>query len=253
MRITKNLAFAATLLSAAVSAQAEDLSAGIYNVEVSAEVLNNVQAAFPERDPINPAYISYNTDPNLSFTGEGEVSVTFYSEGAGYKNTFGYFTYDLDESGNPTNVVEQTIFANASAQGSGGSLLTGDTVDLGTFDVGDNVGFFVTANGFNGGTNTFYSIDSMNMDGLRHIAMVADTDNELIYLGFEDIKGGGDLDYNDVVFSVTANPFASIDITNIPSGSPEAPQLAGAALALSLLGMRTLARRRRSQHQRLSA
>lgn len=122
----------------------EDLSSSIYNVEVSSETVNYLQTYMPETQELNPAYISEQTDPNLRMIAEGDVSVTFISEGAGYRNSFGYFTYD--DSG---NILEEvTIFSNASAEGSGGSLLAGDTVNLGTFTEGENIGFWVTANGY---------------------------------------------------------------------------------------------------------
>ncbi|NJL46216.1 MAG: DUF4114 domain-containing protein [Leptolyngbyaceae cyanobacterium SM2_5_2] len=41
---------------------------------------------------------------------------------------------------------------------------------------------------------------TQNADRLQHV--VAFQHNEWIILGFEDIIGGGDLDYNDVVFAV---------------------------------------------------
>jgi len=215
---------------------AADLSADIYNVELSADTLNTIQEVYHnESQVMDPAYINSTVDPNLSFVADGDLSVTFISEGAGYQNTFGYFTYTYDANGDPVIGDMVTIFDNASADGSGGSLLAGDTVDLGSFSEGDNVGFFVTADGYNGGTNTFYSVDSLNGDGLRHIAIATDPVTEEIYIGFEDLWGGGDQDYNDVVFTVTATPYAAVDTSGIPSGSPEASFTASFALMLALL------------------
>ena len=237
-----------SLLLVSGTASAADLSDSIYNVEVSPEVLNAIQDSFFEKSVIDPAYLSPTADPNLTFVEQGDLSITFYSEGAGYKNTFGYFTYTQDATGNATILDTQVIFQNASAQGSGGDLLMGDTVDLGTFEAGTNVGFFVMANAnvdtYADAYNTYYSIDSLNHDGIRHIAMVADPDNEMVYLGFEDLYGGGDRDYNDVVFSATATPYASIDTSRIPSGAPEAGQIMSFSIALLLLGVRVLGHRR---------
>lgn len=231
------------LLVGGVSAQAEDLSASIYNVELSADSLNTVQEVFlQEGQVMDPAYINTTVDPNLSFVDTGDLSLTFVTEGAGYLNTFGYFTYDIDAEGNVTVYDEVTIFTNASAVGSGGELQTGDTVDLGTFEAGDNVGFFLTADGANGGTNTYYSIDSLNPDGIRHIAIATDPVTEEIYIGFEDLYGGGDQDYNDLVFTVTATPYAAVDTSGIPTGSPEASSITTFAIALMLLFGQTIAR-----------
>lgn len=210
----------------------EDLSSSIYNVEVSSETVNYLQTYMPETQELNPAYISEQTDPNLRMIAEGDVSVTFISEGAGYRNSFGYFTYD--DSG---NILEEvTIFSNASAEGSGGSLLAGDTVNLGTFTEGENIGFWVTANGYadpNG--YTYYSIDSLNPDGERHIAIVEDPATGALVIGFEDLYNLGDSDYNDVLFTVAVTPYDAIDTSNIPSGAPEASHIATLGIALAML------------------
>lgn len=40
-------------------------------------------------------------------------------------------------------------------------------------------------------------------------------------IGFEDLYGLGDRDYNDVVFTYTATPWEAIDLSQIPAGAPE--------------------------------
>ena len=226
----------ASLLGFNTAYAVEDLSSSIYNVEISPDTVNYLQTFMPEGQALNPAYVSEQTDPNLQFVAEGDVSITFISEGAGFKNSFGYFTYD--DAGNILDEV--TIFNNASALGSGGTLLAGDTVDIGTFQEGVNVGFWLTANGYNNPDgNTYYSIDSLNPDGERHIAIVEDPITGALVIGFEDLYNLGDADYNDVLFTVSVTPFDAIDTSKIPSGAPEASHIATLGIAISMLLAKT--------------
>ena len=147
----------------------------------------------------------------------------FIDEGAGYKNTFGYFVYDDDQN----ILYQETIFSNASETGGGGSLNVGDTVSLGTFEAGSNIGFWLQANGYNDPNgHTYYSLDQYNPDGLRHIAIIQDPANERLIVGFEDLYNLGDQDYNDIVFTFSATPYSAIDTSKIPTGSPEASEVA---------------------------
>lgn len=229
----------------ATAQAAEDLSSTIYNVEMDSQMANEIQSYLPEGGGLNSAFISNSTDPNLHLIGEGDVAVTFIDEGAGFKNSFGYFIYD--DAGNILS--ETTIFSNASEAGGGGTLVAGDTVDLGTFQEGTNIGFWVQADGFNNPNgNKFYSIDSMNPDGLRHIAILEDPDTDQLIVGFEDLYNLGDQDYNDIVFTVTVTPYSALDTSSIPSGAPEASHLATMLIALGMLMLNKLksSRRRKS-------
>lgn len=240
----KSIVVGATLYSlAAFTHAATDLSDGIYHTEFSAQELNEIQQLLPERGGLNPAFISNNTDPNIHLLADAEVDVTFIDEGAGYKNTFGYFVYD----DNQNILYEQTIFSNASKLGGGGSLTAGDSVSLGSFDEGTNIGFWVQANGFNDPNgHTYYSLDQYNPDGLRHIAIINDPSNERFVIGFEDLYNLGDQDYNDVVFTFSASPYSAIDPTKIPTGSPEAGPLATASIALLPFFIAQLRKRKRA-------
>jgi len=242
MRFTKPILFVLLLGAFTHPAfAATDLTDGLYHVDSPAEDLNEIQQLLPENGGLNPAFISNNTDPNIHLLAEAEIELTFIDEGAGYKNSFGYFVYDDNEN----ILYEQTIFSNASEAGGGGSLLTGDTVSLGTFDEGTNIGFWVQADGFNNPDGyKYYSLDQYNPDGLRHIAIIDDPENQRLVIGFEDLYNLGDQDYNDVVFTFTASPYDAIDTSNIPTGSPEAGPMATALIALIVFWLYQNRRRR---------
>ena len=63
---------------------------------VDQDFLNRVALALPERVDVrnnNPNYIASDDKVNLSLKESGEVFVTFLHERAGFRNSFGYFTY----------------------------------------------------------------------------------------------------------------------------------------------------------------
>ena len=142
-----------------------------------------------------------------------------------------FYTYD---SSNPPATAPSAeeitiIFPNVSALGSGGGLQTGDKVKIGNFSAGTGIGWVLLANGWNPWSSTvtsgywqLYSNPDYNPEAdstLRHHnVLLCDTANELIILGFEDIRrdyGSCDNDFNDAIFYVSANPFSAISLTNV--------------------------------------
>jgi len=198
---------------------------------VSIETLELIDGALSEtfRVPAyNPHYITSNYDTDVFLTTQSEVFVTFISEGAGYRNVLGFYTYDTNNppSTAPTDEEITIIFPNSSALGSGGGLQTGDKVSLGTFPAGTAIGWVLLSNGWNGnqvgyGYWQLYSNPDFNPEtdvSLRHHnVLIKDDDNELVVLGFEDIRRDHswcDHDFNDALFYVTANSYSSLKTTN---------------------------------------
>ena len=88
-----------------------------------------------------------------------EGGVTFLSESAGYKNILG--VYKIADDGTIYDV--EILFENASLRGSGGDLIGGDSSTDLNFDIGDEVGFFIVANGFSqGGVPALLDQDGAN-------------------------------------------------------------------------------------------
>ncbi len=190
------------------------------DIEVCSELLPNIYAnVLPERENALTAHPEYfdGTVKDLHISEETELYLTFIDEGAGYKNVLGYYTY---QEGNPPSNVDQldkiVIFPNASAQGSGGQLVRGNTMRLlGTFQPGTVVGFFVIANGWRNGsiTDGYYTqhtdID-FNLSGRQQSIIFFDQTCNSTVIAFEDITvPNGDNDFNDAIFEITAsNPNA---------------------------------------------
>ena len=200
---------------------------------VSVETQEMISNSLPESYPVpdyNPHYISSGYDTNLTINQTADVWVTFISEGAGYRNVLGFYTYDLDNP--PTTAPNDEditiIFPNASALGSGGGLQVGDKVKIGTFEAGTGIGWVLLANAWSSSAGTvgtglwkLYSNPDYNpeaQESLRyHNVLLSDPENERIILGFEDIRrdyGSCDNDFNDAIFYVTASPYAALKTTN---------------------------------------
>jgi hypothetical protein len=193
---------------------------------ISPKFLNNIKASLPESFPVptfNPKYIADGIDSDLKLYDQADVWVTFVAEGAGYKNVLGFYTYDLN---NPPSKAPNTsevtiIFPNVSAAGSGGGLVAGDQVYIGSFPKNTGIGWVLYANGFNGkvttGLWTLFSDPDFNPESKsnqrRHNVLLKDTESDKIVLTFEDIRrdySNCDQDFNDAIFYVTANPQAAI-------------------------------------------
>jgi len=141
---------------------------------VGQNVLEFVAANVPEEFPVpshNPQYLEDNISSNVIFEEDGELWVSFVHEGAGYRNSIGYFTFDPLNP--PTSVDEidarTILFPNTSFKYSGGGLSTGDRIYLGSFEAGTGVGWFLVPNGWNSRTlsvnesnATRYSIEDLN-------------------------------------------------------------------------------------------
>lgn len=208
--------------------------------EISAEFLERVNNSVPESFPVpiyNPHYITAGYDTDIHIEEDADVWVTFVKEGAGYKNVLGFYTYDIDNprTTKPEDHEITIIFPNVSELYSGGGLIAGDRVKLGSFEAGTGIGWVLLANAWNGsgagyGYWQLFSNPDFNPEAeetLRyHNVLLADPDEERIILGFEDIRrdyASCDQDFNDALFYVTASPYTAIKKANFAEVSKEAP------------------------------
>lgn len=146
-----------------------------------------------------------------------DARVYFIGEGAGFANTLGINTEGVGVQGGDPEI----IFPNASSNGvkrtGNEPLLPGDFVELGKIDGGTKLDFFLIADGANGGKNLFTTEASANPDKINHVITFATMYGSYLILGFEDILGGGDRDFNDVLFAVD---LGSVNIAAL-TGTPE--------------------------------
>jgi len=200
---------------------------------VSQDILDMIAASLPEYQPVptyHPEYIANGTETNTILTQDAEVWVTFVHEGAGYRNSLGYYSYPTNNPPHSVNEINNLniIFPNVSFPGGGGNLHTGDKVYLGLFPAGVTVAWFLVPDGWSPSIpgvddsqhptrfsdkelNTFTSPEYQS-----HVVQLVDPNRELLLLGFEDLdRPGGDNDINDAIFYVTATPFTAVNRDNM--------------------------------------
>ena len=175
----------------------------------------------------------------LTLKSDSVVRTYFLGEGAAFRNTLGFST----SGGSPMDKTAQLIFPNASDPTAiGGSskhfrslenpLGAGDFVDLGKFASGTTLDFFLIADGAVGGKRFFSTNHSLNGDGLVHAISFQNEDSSYLIVGFEDIWGGGDRDYNDLMFVLE---YSSLEPSANGLGAPEPTMAMGAFVALAMM------------------
>ncbi|MBO0347539.1 DUF4114 domain-containing protein [Phormidium pseudopriestleyi FRX01] len=153
--------------------------------------------------------------------GVQDAEVFFINEGAGYRNQL---FYSVDGGTNKNMIFGDISSPLSILPNSSGPMKLGQGASLGNFTGNTFIDFFVKSNGANGGQN-FLGFDPAqnpgSSRGLSHV--IGYTFGDYLLLGFEDIIGGGDLDFNDVVFAVkgvtTSVPEPSLMIGLIATGA----------------------------------
>ena len=201
---------------------------------------------------VNSDQLSDFMDSYWSISATGGSVATIVVELAGFRNTNGFGIYDAAD---PNSKV--WLFGGAATVGSQSliSIMSDGSVwrnfsDTGINFSGNNFGYFLNSTAGGPGGGVFYSDTSLNTDGIDHmvafqgkgidtiqIANLAPglwTTNEYA-LAWEDLKGGGDGDYQDFVVMVE-----SVVPTAVPV--PAAALLFGSGL----LGLMGIARRKQA-------
>ena len=200
---------------------------------VTSSMLSYINNSLPESRPVptfHPTFLGANLNTDLDITQTADVWITFVHEGAGYKNSLGFYTYPTSNPPTSASDIDTIFFAfpNASYLNSGGGLVSGDKVRIGTFAPGTSIGFVCVSNGWNGsvvGNGAFIHYTDIALNGPatslvnQQNVLLHDAVNNIFYLGFEDIdrtNGGCDQDFNDIVFYAKSNPITAISSSNMP-------------------------------------
>lgn len=126
---------------------------------------------------------------NIILPISGRLKVEFVSEDAGQTNSFGLFAPQ-----------EVGIFPYADSD----HLVLGQSYDLGVFEEGTEIGFFLATDPNYQGQR-WYTDSLMNSDGFDHVRITQPGPSSW-KLEWEDAVGGGDKDYNDLVILMTETP-----------------------------------------------
>ncbi len=180
-----------------------------------------------------------------------EMRVWFINEGAGYKNQLAYEATKGDdyEKGMIFDDVSCTTGCQLS-NGKNAPLDIGDFVDLGLIEGGTQLNFLLKADGASKNTRNgdIYGADeSLNGDGLQHLMAfeVNAGGREYLMMGFEDLRNGGDLDYNDAVFVVDFGEGNLTDGSTKFAQAAKVPEASNMAAIFGVTGAGLMLRRRR--------
>jgi hypothetical protein len=159
----------------------------------------NLEYWFSQNDITNPDGsavdpVGDQLQDELFYTSDGgSIDVEFLGIGsAGYHSPFGVFTYSGDPSSN-YDPFAMSYFSPLFVQ----NVASPNTSYSFTVDAGTYFGFYLNSN--NSGTN-LSTLNASNSDGVDHALIFAT--NKGYTVAFEDIVGGGDRDYEDLVVNV---------------------------------------------------
>ncbi|MCW3785307.1 DUF4114 domain-containing protein [Plebeiibacterium sediminum] len=198
-------------------------------------LMDKISKLFPESKDarvLHEDLFSETAQLSIRVTKETPVYVSFINEGASWKNTFGYYTYNEN---NPPQSIDDLethiVFPNVSKVNEGGGLDFGDRVQLGdsSFPAGTVIGFYIVARGWKNGLTvdgdyTHYTDRIFNINQRQQSTLFLSSDCDDIVLTFEDVKvdlNSCDHDYNDIILTIKDTkdmsvPNTKLDISGLP-------------------------------------
>lgn len=207
------------------------INSGISKDNTISSLTSTISELLPERVKLHHSHPDWLMDNTIDVLANCEIKVTFVDEGAGYRNSAGYFIYKTSNPPKSIDFINECyfFFPNASKSGSGGSLTQGDRIRLPfsfnydgdkvtpnsyTFQQGYSVGFILYPNGWTGSDVNKYivpytSISKHNPEiapELKyHTACIKIPGTDRLLLSFEDLRrdtSSCDHDFNDLVMIV---------------------------------------------------
>ena len=194
---------------------------------VSQDLIDFIELNLPETLSLperNDSFFGEGVQLNTRLVDSSGVYLTFVHEGARWTNSIGYYTYSNGKI--PTSIEEIDSLVIVLPNLSDPDAVTpGDKVFIGHFPANTVIGYFLMAEGWKEGevcplehiVFTDVAINKFTTSEYRqHSILMHYEAEEMFLVCFEDqIRPGGDNDFNDAVFYITANPGA-IDTTDVP-------------------------------------
>ncbi len=160
--------------------------------------------------------------PNSSLTGSGgdlvaNTSHDSFSVAAGEQ--FGFFLLPNGYGQTATQALlanPSTVFKMVNADGSPASVLAGHEVFLAAVNANGTTTLIKS----NYGTSIFHSIDGTGSSGLNgdwfgHTTNALRFDDGSFKMGFEDLWGGGDKDFDDTIFTVSSSSPQTLSLQQV--------------------------------------
>jgi hypothetical protein len=200
---------------------ASDSAASNFRSNVLPSITQLIDVNLRERVSLRNATAMMLDPSQLRLAADSAVRVYFVGEGAGYHNSLAFNFYAPGD--NPSDQAAarpvitpatRLIFPDASSSVSSydpaskavrttqNPLLPGDFVDLGNFKAKGRLDLALIANGAAGGSDVFVASPARNPDRIPHVVTFALKDSPYLIAAFEDLRGGGDRDYNDVIVAL---------------------------------------------------
>lgn len=213
-----------SLLASACSREARRIKErpdDIIATQACPTLYSSIMSQFPEdRDNEASQALLFNesAEKHVILKEESEVYVSFISEGAGYSNSFGWFSYpQTSPPASIEDVEKHILFPNVS----GRILNQGDMLKLQDekFPAGTVIGFFLIVAGWDQGSINYekpmlFTAYHLNPGGQQQHILFKQKDCGDVVLAFEDrlLHEKSDADFNDIIFTVTDNT-ESLEVT----------------------------------------
>jgi len=210
-------ALGAICFGAVAPAQAFQITPGTEETKALAEQFQ--EFVNPEGQAIDSAEALALDPARLRTALDTSVRAIFVNEGAAFRNSLKFSATNGDTTSG--TVFEDLSGVDSLLPSPDAPLAIGDYVELGLFGTGTQFDFTPVQKGATGGTLEFGADPAENPDGLPHV--VAHYQENYVILGFEDLLGGGDNDFNDAV--------VAIELSGQSAGAPEPTTLLGSGLA----------------------
>lgn len=150
-------------------------------------------------------------DPSkIALATKTAVRAYFISGDTAFQNALGIASV-ASGRGDSKNVLNQLasstsklIFSDTSGK-SGGSVKAGDFVNVGTFDKGSKLDFFLIASGNNQSSAAYSTSGSANQDGLQqHVSafVLPRLNSPYVFLSFQNLWGSGDKNINNTIVAL---------------------------------------------------
>ena len=224
--------------------------------------LSFIQANLPDGQNNSGNAALFSVDPSkLTLATTTDLRAYFVSQSAGFDSTLGFNTTGIGtSSGNPKLIfpaVSSPEDFNPNPADNYGPrtpsqpLLPGDFVNLGTFNKGTPLNFFLIADGANNNGNTSWVFNSggasANPDGLAHSAAftasvfaVPQLNSPYLFLTIKDSWNLGDKDFNDAVIAINVGTATVHSLLATPE--PSMYLTLGGFLALAIWAKRRMDR-----------
>ncbi len=147
---------------------------------------------------------------SMTLSSPADLRTYFVGSDTSFQNSLGFYTTPGGINASDAALIfpnATTHSSHGASQGQAGArpphapLLPGDFVQLGSFDVGTQLDFFLIADGARSNGSVWYTDPSLN-GGVERAVAFAQAGNPYVLVGFEDGADGQAADYRDVLFAV---------------------------------------------------